>query len=248
MDGTYQTPSRELLRSTACSRGHELHHFVHPDNDIPLAPLTTGGKKIKTREAISHRQHIHDKRQQHLDDITLRIPHVTFRGQEVDIDNTFDADLPDDISALSFHLDCHAVTTEEDKKCVFEDALDMNLHVCDNESIDRSLVEVLRRGTAVANDEEKNNSGRDCVRNPVATTLHIEGLLQAEANNVEHQKLLKASKIREYIEPLLPVFTKARGVPRNDVRVSTLNSNVVRPVPCKARIGMSHGNSQTLLE
>mmetsp|Transcript_3564 Transcript_3564/g.8133 ORF Transcript_3564/g.8133 Transcript_3564/m.8133 type:complete len:410 (-) Transcript_3564:1228-2457(-) len=238
VDGTYQTPSRELLRSTACSRGHELHHVIHNDNHIPVAPVTTGDKKKKTRGKFGHRLHAHiDNEHQHLDDITLRIPHVTFRGQENDFDNTFDADLADDVSALSIHLDCPpAATPGNDGKCIFGDTT-FGTDVGDDESIDRSLLEALGKQSSLVNGEQRKDNVRDFVHNPVATTLHIEDFLMQEAENNDQllKSSLKESELRDYIVPLLPVFTKTRGLPSVvRVPVQGANKDIVRPTAVMA--------------
>lgn len=234
IDGTYKTPSKELLRTTACSRAHELHHVVHHDNHIPIAAMTTGGKKAKARE-IRRRQDL--EAGQRLDDVTLRVPHVTFRGQEVDVDNTFDADLPDDISALSIHLDCHAVTTAEK-----EDDDDEVGVGGDDESIDMSVVEALGQGDVHQHmdETEGKDSERDC-SNPVATTLHVEDFLMQSAERIDNQQsTLQPVAIHEYLDPLLPVFAKTRGLPNGAAKYPIRNvNNVIRPIAVKATSGHS---------
>lgn len=211
VDGTYKTPSKELLRSTACSRGHE-HHLAHHPHCQPFpgekqTAMTTGGKTKKAREIAHSRcrdQSHHDR-----EDIALRVPHVTFRGDVV-ADTTFDADLgtdDDDISALSIHLDCHVPESHGDAHSInVPDYIDSvaSRSKWESENIG-SLVgemELCHLGNETDDDEDVV---RDGARNPIATTLHAEHFV------MQHSKT--ASRPLLVPDMQLPHFTKVRSSP-----------------------------------
>ena len=209
VDGTYKTPSKELLRSTACSRGHE-HHPHHPLHQPFLerqTAVTTGGKAKKARENVRSR-HYHDQSHNEKEDIALRVPHVTFRGDVV-ADTTFDADLgknyDNDNSALSIHLDCHVPDSRGgehyiDIPCYVEHpAADGNRY--DDQSIGRveDELELCHFGNESGVSEDVLREG---AINPIATTL------QAEHFVMQHSKT--ASRPLLVPDENLPQFMKER--------------------------------------
>ena len=203
VDGTYKTPSKELLRSTACSRGHE--HQPHQTYLGKQTAMTTGGKTKKARDVAHNRYH--DQFYNEREDIALHVPHVTFRGDVV-ADTTFDADLgtdDDDISALSIHLDCHVPESHGGEPSIdLPDFIEpvAGGHRWDSKSVG-SLTDELE--LCHLGNETGGDIVREGARNPIATTLHAEHFV------MQHSKT--ASRPLLVPDKQLPHFTKVRLSP-----------------------------------
>ena len=207
VDGTYKTPSNELLRSTACSRGHEHHpHYPqHQPHRGTQTAVTTGDKTKKARE-IAHNRY-HDR-----EDIALHVPHVTFRGDVV-ADTTFDADLGTDdcdISALSIHLDCHLPESHGGEHSI--DLPDYIEPVIGGQRLDDksvgSVVEELEL-CHLGDETDGDSSCRSTCRRPscpIATTLSAQHFVSVQHSKTASRPLLVPDK-------QLPRFTKVRLSP-----------------------------------
>lgn len=211
VDGTYKTPSKELLRSTACSRGHEHHphHLQHEKFLGKQTALTTGGKTKKARD-IARNQH-NGQSHNNEDDISLLVPHVTFRGDIV-ADTTFDADLgtdDDDISALSIHLDCHVPESNGDEHSI--DVPDYIEPVASGNIWDGKSVESLVGEMELCHvgNETGSDIVREGARNPIATTLHAEHFVMQHSKTAPRPLLV--------VDKQLPHFTKVRASPGGEI-------------------------------
>ena len=191
--------------------------------------VTTGGKTKKARD-IAHNRY-HDQSYNDREDIALRVPHVTFRGDAV-ADTTFDADLgaddDDDISALSIHLDCHVPESHRGKPSI--DLPDFIEPVAggyrwDNKSVGSLIdeLELCRFG-----NETDGDIVREGARNPIATTLHAEHFVMQHSKTASRPLLIPDKQLPHFTNmqhsktasrPLLipdkqlPHFTKIRSSP-----------------------------------
>ena len=200
VDGTYKTPSKELLRSTACSRGHEHHpHYPqHQPHRGTQTAVTTGDKTKKARE-IAHNRY-HDR-----EDIALHVPHVTFRGDVV-ADTTFDADLGTDdcdISALSINLDCHLPESHGGEH--FIDLPDFIEPVAGGHNLDYKSVGSIVEELELCHLGNETDTVREGAINPIALTLSAQHFI------LEHNKT--ASRPLLVPDKQLPRFTKVRLSP-----------------------------------
>ena len=207
VDGTYKTPSKELLRSTACSRGHE-HHPHHPQHQPFLGrqtAMTTGGKAKKARENARSR-HFHDQSHNEEEDIALRVPHVTFRGDVV-ADTTFDADLgtdvDDDISALSIHLDCH-VPESHGVEHSFNVPAYVEQPAANGTRFDDQSIGSVADELELCHFGNESGASEDILRegaiNPVATTLHAEHFVMQHSKTASRPLLAPDDNLPQFMK------------------------------------------------
>ena len=207
VDGTYKTPSKELLRSTACSRGHELHpHYPQHQPFLQRqTAVTTGGKAKKARENARSRHYLDQSRNEE-EDIPLRVPHVTFRGDVV-ADTTFDADLgtdvDDDISALSIHLDCH-VPESHGVEHSFNVPVYFEQPAADGNRYDHESIGSIEDELELCHLYDETGASEDVLRegaiNPVAMTLHAEHFVMQHSKTASRPLLAPDDNLPQFMK------------------------------------------------